>query len=156
MTVGVEQEQAVRAFIQEFECERLDSARLERLLDCMAPDARYHVFAWETAFVGRDAIHDELLRQAPLYSDAKFEFLNIASAGQTVFVERIDSVTMNGKRAGFHVVGVFDVDAYGKITSWRDYCDSREMAVAVGPEPGASLRAARSVPTTSARGQSGA
>jgi limonene-1,2-epoxide hydrolase len=36
-------------------------------------------------------------------------------------MERIDWVTMNDKRAGFHVVGVFDVDDHGKIASWRDY-----------------------------------
>jgi limonene-1,2-epoxide hydrolase len=61
MTVGVEQEPLVRAFILEFECERVDLA-------------------------------------------------------------------------GFHVVGVFEVDAHGKIASWRDYVDSREIATKVGPE----------------------
>lgn len=98
--------------------------------------ARYHVFASEEPFVGHDAIHDELLRQAALYSDARFEIVNIASVGQTVFLERIDSVTMNDKRAGFHVVGVFEVDNGGKIASWRDYLDSREMTVKVGPDSG--------------------
>jgi hypothetical protein len=63
--------------------------------------ARYHVFEWEEPFVGQDAIHDELLRQTALYSDARFEIVNIASVGQTVLLERIDSVTMNDKRAGY-------------------------------------------------------
>jgi limonene-1,2-epoxide hydrolase len=132
--VGVEQEELARAFILEFECERVDPARVEAVLDRMAADARYHVFAWEEPFVGRDAIRDELLRQAAFYRDGRFEIVNVASVGQTVFMERIDRVTMNDKRAGFHVVGVFEVDDDGKIASWRDYVDSREIAVKVGPD----------------------
>jgi limonene-1,2-epoxide hydrolase len=38
-------------------------------------------------------------------------------------------VTMDGRRIPTHVVGVFDVDADGKIEYWRDYLDSREIAV---------------------------
>jgi hypothetical protein len=85
----------------------------------MSPDASYHVWAWYEPFVGRAAIREELLRQAPLFTDGSFEFLNFASAGQTVFVERRDWVRMNGKRAGVDVVGVFDFDENGKIASWR-------------------------------------
>ena len=132
--MGVEQEQLARAFILEFECERVDPVRVEAVLDRMAADAYYYVFAWEEPFVGRDAIRDELLRQAAFYRDGRFEILNVGSVGQTVFIERIDWVTMNDKRAGFHVVGVFEVDAHGKIASWRDYVDSREIATKVGPE----------------------
>jgi limonene-1,2-epoxide hydrolase catalytic subunit len=68
----------------------------------------------------------ETIRHAALTSDSGFEFVNVASAGQIVFVERVDFATIDGKRAGFHVVGVFEVDADGKIASSRDYLDSRE------------------------------
>jgi len=64
-------------------------------------EARYHVFAWEEPFVGHDAIRDELLRQAPGFRDTREEIVNVASVGQTVFVERRDWVTMNDERAGF-------------------------------------------------------
>ena len=135
--MGLEHEEAVRDFISEWECEQSwDSSQIERMLDLMAPEARYHVFAWEDPFVGRDAIRDELLRQAPGFRDTREEIMNVASVGQTVFVERRDWVTMNDKRAGFHVVGVFEVDAEGKIASWRDYLDSREITVQVGPRIG--------------------
>jgi limonene-1,2-epoxide hydrolase len=55
-----------------------------------------------------------------LFSEAEFEIVNIASVGQSVFVERIDQATMNGKRAGFHLLRVFEVNANCKIASWRD------------------------------------
>ena len=101
----------------------------------MAPDAApYQIFAWEEPIVGRDAIRDELLRHAAMTSDGQCELVNIASAGPIVFVERVDFTTINGKRAGFHVVGVFEVDADGKIASWRDYLDSREIAALLGTD----------------------
>ena len=127
--MGIAQEEAVRDFVLEAECERLDASRIERLLDRMAPDARYHVRAWQEPFVGHDAIRGELLRQAPLFSHGCYETVNIASVGQTVFSERVDSVIIEGKRASFHLVDVYEVDADGKIASLRTYSDSAENAV---------------------------
>ena len=124
--MGISQEAAVRDFVVESECEHMDASRIERLLGRMAPDARYHVRAWQEPFVGRDAIRAELLRQAPLFSDGCYETVNVASVGQTVFSERVDSVMIEGKRAAFHLVDVFEVDADGKIASWRTYSDSGE------------------------------
>ncbi len=129
--MGSEHEEAARAFILEFDGERLDLAQVERIITRMAPDASYHVFAWEEPVVGHAAIREELLRQASSYGHARFHILSMASVGQTVFMERRDLCTMNGKDLSFHVTGVFDVDADGKITSWRDYLDSREIAVKV-------------------------
>ena len=134
--MGIAQEAAVRDFVLEAECERMDASRIERLLDRMAPDARYHVHAWKEPFVGHDAIRGELLRQAPLFSDGGYETVNMASVGQTVFTERVDTVTMNEKRASFHLVDVFEVDADGKIASWRTYSDTGENTVNTGPDSG--------------------
>jgi limonene-1,2-epoxide hydrolase len=129
MTLGIAQEEAVRDFVVEAECEHMDASRIERLLDRMSPDARYHVRAWQEPFVGHDAIRAELLRQAPLFSDGRYETVNVASVGHTVFSERVDSVMIAGKRATFHLVDVFEVDADGKIASWRTYSDSGENAL---------------------------
>ena len=132
--MSTEQEEVVRDFmlVAADGGERWISTQVEPILSRMAPDARYHVFAWQEPYVGHDAIRQELLREAPSFSDAQVEFLNFASVGQTVFVERIDWVTMQDKRCGFHVVGVFDLDDSGKIVSWRDYLDSAEITAAVG------------------------
>jgi limonene-1,2-epoxide hydrolase len=100
----------------------------------MAPDAKYYVSAWEPPFVGHDAIRAELLRQGEVVTDVRIEILSIASAGQTVFTERLDCMTMGGKPAEFHIAGVFDVGEDGKITTWRDYFDTKEMEAHVGAE----------------------
>jgi len=36
---------------------------------------------------------------------------------------------VRGKPYTVHVVGVFEMDAAGKIAVWRDYLDSRELSV---------------------------
>ena len=134
--MSAEHEEAVRAFLLAADGggERWESTQVAPILSRMAPDARYHVFAWQEPYVGHDAIRQELLREAPSFRDGQVEFLNFASVGKTVFVERIDWVTMQDKRCGFHVVGVFDLDDNGKIVSWRDYLDSAEITAAVGRE----------------------
>jgi limonene-1,2-epoxide hydrolase len=132
--MGLDQEASLREFLAEFECQRLDSSQVDRLLSHMAPDATYHVSAWEPPFTGLDAIRAELLQQGQPVTDVRIEILSIASSGQTVFTERLDCLTMSGKRAEFHIAGVFEVGDDGKITAWRDYFDTKEMEAHVGAE----------------------
>src|SRR5579863_1284486 len=135
ITVGLEHEEIARDFLLAGGTSVWTPANVDQLVARMAPDARYHVFAWQEPFVGQDAIREELLRQAPLFEPAGApEFLNSASVGRTVFIERIDWVQMNGVRAGIHVVGVLEVDDDGKIASWRDYVDSQEIVAKVFTE----------------------
>jgi hypothetical protein len=64
-------EEAIRAFFQAAvtaEKEYWTSAQVENVLSHLAPEARYHVFAWQETFLGHDAIREELLRQWPLFS----------------------------------------------------------------------------------------
>ncbi len=130
--MGVYEEEAVRAFLADAKGERWDADQIERLMDRMAPNISYHVYAWEHPVVGRDAVREELERQAPLFRDFRSEVLAIASAGRTVLVERRDSYTVGRKSLTGHAVGSFDVDADGKIVAWRDYYDSKEIAVKLG------------------------
>jgi limonene-1,2-epoxide hydrolase len=127
-----EHEEVVRSFLADFAGEHLDSDRVERLLTYMAPDARYHVFAWWDPCIGHDAIRAELLKEGTGTSDCSFELLNFASVGRTVFVERLDWFTLNDKHVNIHVVGVFEIDSKGKISSWRDYYDGGEIRDKVG------------------------
>jgi limonene-1,2-epoxide hydrolase len=125
--LSITQEQAVRDFLLDFECESLDASRLDRVLNRVTADIRYHVNAWDRPFVGQDAVREELLRQAPGYHDFRSEILAMASVDQTVLVERRDSMVLGGKPVTIHVAGVFEVDAEGKISAWRDYYDRKEL-----------------------------
>ena len=63
------------------------------------------------------------------HRDVRIDIVAIASVGQIVFTERVDSGTLRGKPYAVHVAGVFETDAEGKIAAWRDYLDSRELSV---------------------------
>lgn len=132
--MGAEQETAVRAFLAELEGEQQDSAQVERVVSRMASDARYQVIAWDEPIVGHDAIRAELLQQAELVRDVRIEILTIASDGDIVFTERLDSMLLRGKPIASHIAGVYEVDAEGKIAAWRDYLDTRELSVQLGAQ----------------------
>ena len=131
--MGVDREASVREFLADFECQRLDSSEVARLLSHMAPDAKFHVCAWEPPFVGHDAIRAELLREGQGFTDLRIEIMGIASADHRVFTERLDRMTMNAKPVEFHIAGVFEVDDGGKIAVWRDYFDTKEIEMQAGP-----------------------
>jgi limonene-1,2-epoxide hydrolase len=140
--VGATEEAVVRAFLAEVDVEQWDATQIDRILDHMAPDVRYHIYAWEDPLVGHDALRAEWLQQAALFCDFRAEIVTIGSAGRTVFVERRESMTLAGTPGvTLHFVGVFEVDRDGKIAVWRDYSDSREVTVKVGEDLAAQDRA---------------
>ena len=130
--MGAQDEEAVRAFLAEAEGEKWDATQIERMLNRMTPDIRYHVYAWERPVVGQDAVRAELLRQAPLFADFRSEIVAMASVNFTVFVERRDSFSVGRKHVTRHVAAVFEVDGDGNIGLWRDYYDSSENAAKLG------------------------
>jgi limonene-1,2-epoxide hydrolase len=132
--MAIDPEVTVRAFLAEMEGREWDAARIERLVGYMSPDARYHVVAWHEPLFGRDAIREEMARQGAAVRDVRIDIPAIASVGRTVLTERLDSMTLRGKHGTFHVAGVFEVDADGRITRWSDYTDSREVAVKMRPD----------------------
>jgi limonene-1,2-epoxide hydrolase len=132
--MGAEHENAVRAFTKEMESDRWDAAKVERILTRLAPDARYHVYAWERPVTGHDAIRIELLRQARLFRDLRIEIKAMASTGHTVLIERVDSFTVGRKPLDLHVAAIFEVDSAGGISAWREYYDSKEIAAKLGAD----------------------
>jgi len=125
-------EQTVRAFLSLFHTDNLDVAALRVLL---ADDARYQpIVPIAPVRHGADAIVEELERQYQLYDECACNTLNVAVCGLTVFTERVDTVRQlaNGQRTTTHVVGVFDLDAQGKIVWWREYWDALDCAGQLG------------------------
>lgn len=125
-------EQIVRDFLALFHTEKLDTSALRAML---ADDARYQpVVPIAPVRQGADAIVEELERQYRLYDECACDTLHVALAGNTVFTERVDTVRQiaNSQRTTTHVVGVFDLDASGKITWWREYWDGLDCAGQLG------------------------
>ena len=125
-------EQIVRDFLALFHTDKLDVLALRSML---ADDARYQpLVPIAPVRQGADAIVEELERQYRLYDECACNTLHIAVSGSTVFTERVDTVRQlaNGLKTTTHVVGVFDLDASGKITWWREYWDALDCAGQLG------------------------
>ncbi|TMK88579.1 MAG: limonene-1,2-epoxide hydrolase [Actinobacteria bacterium] len=114
--MGAEQnEQAVRDFLNSWN-------EPKGLGDFFTEDAVFQMMARDPVH-GRAAIAEELANQAAWATNFDLAVLNIASTGDAVLVERLDSFEMNGNTIKVPVVGVFECDGAGKFTAWRDYFD---------------------------------
>jgi limonene-1,2-epoxide hydrolase len=125
-------EKTVRDFLALFHTATLDVPALRALL---ADDARYQpIVPIAPVRQGADAIVEELERQYQLYDECACDILNISVSGSTVFTERVDTVRQiaNGQKTTTHLVGVFDLDASGKIAWWREYWDALDCAGQLG------------------------
>lgn len=128
----IDAEQIVRDFLALFHTDRLDGLALRGFL---ADDARYQpIVPLALVRQGADAIVAELERQYLLYDECACDILHVAVAGRTVFTERVDTVRQlaSGQRTTTHVVGVFDLDEAGRVTSWREYWDALDCAGQLG------------------------
>lgn len=64
------------------------------------------------------------------WTTTNWEILGIASAGNTVFVERIDRTEAGGHKVDLPCCGVFEMEG-GKIKVWRDYFDMATYSRAI-------------------------
>src|SRR3546814_6171307 len=65
--------------------------------------------------------------------------VKLVSAGLTVMTERLDYFTMHGVRVSHALVAVYDLDAEGKILSWREYFDTADLGKQLGMQPEAVI-----------------
>jgi limonene-1,2-epoxide hydrolase len=114
--MGSEAETVVRDF-----CAAWPRKNIEELLGFFTADAVYHNIPVDPLH-GIAAIRETLNAFVTPAEHIEFEMLAIASAGETVFTERIDRFKIMGKTVALPVAGVFEV-RHGKIAAWRDYFD---------------------------------
>ncbi|TMA26984.1 MAG: limonene-1,2-epoxide hydrolase [Deltaproteobacteria bacterium] len=103
-------------------CNAVPRRNVEELVGFFSDDAVYHNIPIAPV-KGRDAIAATLRGFLDPSTQAEFEVLSLAAAGNKVLTERIDRFTINGKQIALPVMGTFEVDAQGKISAWRDYFD---------------------------------
>jgi len=113
-------EQVVREF-----CHAVVRRSSAELVGFFTPDAVYHNIPVEPV-QGKEMIQATLAQFVDISSDAEFEILALATAGNKVLTERIDRFTINGKRVEIAVMGTFEVTD-GKISAWRDYFDMQQF-----------------------------
>jgi len=101
-------------------CAAWPEGNVDKLLGWFTDDAVYHNMPLEPV-TGKDGIREVLNMFIPA-ENVEVEMLRVASRGNVVFTERIDRMTMAGKRVVLPCAGVFEIRD-GKIAAWRDYFD---------------------------------
>ncbi|HSV06974.1 MAG TPA: limonene-1,2-epoxide hydrolase family protein [Candidatus Binatus sp.] len=92
----------------------------EELLGYFADDALYHNMPLEPV-TGKDGVR-EILNMFVPSEQLEAELVYVATLGNVVFTERVDRMTMAGKRIVLPCAGVMEIRD-GKIAAWRDYFD---------------------------------
>jgi limonene-1,2-epoxide hydrolase len=105
--------------IREF-CATWPERNVEKLLGYFTDDAVYHNMPMEPV-TGKNGIREVLNLFIPA-EDVEAEITLLATRGNVVFTERVDRMTVGGKRVVLPCAGVFELRD-GKITAWRDYFD---------------------------------
>jgi len=93
---------------------------MEELLGYFTDDALYHNMPLEPV-TGKDGIR-EILNMFIFADGLEAELIHVATLGEVVFTERVDRMTLGGKRVVLPCAGVMEVRG-GKIAAWRDYFD---------------------------------
>ena len=114
------QEQTLLDFI---DCwRRLD---LDDVMAHFATDAVYHSDLKSPPLVGVGTIRALLADHIRRIARYEAEVLKLAVAGNVVFLERIERLSMpDGRSLTLPIVAVFELDDAGKIATWRDYWDT--------------------------------
>jgi limonene-1,2-epoxide hydrolase len=87
---------------------------------------------------GAEAIRAQMSSTLDTVPSTTAEVKTLVASGGLVMVERVDIFEMAGKKFDVEISGVFEVDAEGRISRWRDYYDMRSLedrvAAALAPE----------------------
>jgi limonene-1,2-epoxide hydrolase len=119
-------EQVVRDF-----CKAVERSGPKQLAEYFTENAVYHNIPLEPV-QGRAAIEATLAQFVGADGGGEFRVLALATTGSKVMTERVDRLVMGGKKIEIPVMGIFEVDAGGKISAWRDYFDLQQVMKQMG------------------------
>jgi limonene-1,2-epoxide hydrolase len=102
----------------------------DRIAEMFTEDGVLHSMMIDP-IVGRENIRPRMKFLVDNASYMKIEPRNIATTGNTVFVERTDNFTFKGHTGSVPVVGVLEIRD-GKVAHWREYYDRAELLEAMG------------------------
>jgi len=105
--------------VREF-CASWPERSIDKLLTFFTDDALYHNMPMEPV-TGKDGIREVMNLFVPA-EDLEAEIVHLAVRGNLVFTERVDRMSVGGKKVVLPCAGIFEIRD-GKIAAWRDYFD---------------------------------
>lgn len=113
-------EQVVRDF-----CAAWARKDIDELLSFFTDDAIYHNIPTDPA-QGHDAIRSVMMLFVPMSKTIDFRIDHLATNGDLVFTERVDTFELEKGAISLPVTGVFEIRD-GRIAAWRDYFDMQQF-----------------------------
>jgi len=110
--------------------EAWDDRDLAAVLSLFAEDGVLHSMMIEP-IVGRASIAARLARLGAAAHKTRLRVRHIGVIDGQVFVERTDEITLDAQTTAVPVVGVFRIEN-GRVASWREYYDRRQLLGAMG------------------------
>lgn len=117
-------------------CQAWENLDIDAVLGLMSEDAVYHNMPM-APLVGQEQIRGFLSAFLGAASSCRFEILTIVADEQRVVTERLDSFTLGDNTLSeLPVLGIFEFNAEGEITNWREYFDLKTWVNKGGPAVG--------------------
>lgn len=133
--MGQKQESIVREFLAAWG----DGKRVpdvDKIASMFAPNGHWALYIpGGPVITGRDAIRTEIHRQLGYVSFPSCNIVNILSSDTLVATERVDHFIRNGKTVDHALMAMFELDADGLITAWREYFDTYDLSRQTGADP---------------------
>lgn len=128
--MGLKQEQLVRDFCQAWGDGTADSRpQVEKIISMLSDDAVWQLWVPGGPVIrGRDALRQEILRQMSYVTHNLCTIKHIVSSDNIVMTERDDYAVSAGKPMPHSMVAVFELDDNGRISAWREYLDTADLA----------------------------
>ena len=133
--MGQKQETIVREFLTAWgEGQRVPD--IEKIVSMFAPDGHWELYVPGGPVIrGREAIAAEIRRQLGYVSNPNCGILQMVSSETQVVTERLDTFVRDGKTVRHALMAIFELDADGLITAWREYFDTYDLSRQTGADP---------------------
>ena len=128
--MGLRQEEIIREFCAAWgDGTATSRPQLDTILNMMSEEAVWQLWVPGGPVIrGRAALRDEIQRQMSYVTHNHCVIRNIVSSDSIVMTERDDYAVSSGKPMPHSMVAVYELDAEGKITAWREYLDTADLA----------------------------
>ncbi|QIB51456.1 MULTISPECIES: nuclear transport factor 2 family protein [Pseudomonas] len=128
--MGLRQEEIIREFCAAWgDGTATSRPQLDTILNMMSEDAVWQLWVPGGPVIrGRAALRDEIQRQMSYVTHNHCVIRNMVSSDSIVMTERDDYAVSSGKPMPHSMVAVYELDAEGKITAWREYLDTADLA----------------------------
>ena len=139
--MGQAQEELIREFCDIWGDGTPESRpQVEKILAMMAEDAEWQLWVPGGPIIrGRKALRKEIERQMSFATHNKCNIVNIVSSDRVVMTERSDYAVVRGVPMPHSMVAVYELNAQGLITAWREYLDTADLARKSGVSPSERL-----------------